>query len=125
MSFSVNGQPIGQRKVTLAPHALSNAEQEFNWDKGGMLQAEVSPADAIEADDRASVNIPTFRTVGVAVFANGASAFASNLLGVLSSNPYVQAQIVPPELSASISPDVAIYQAQEMAQSQHPIRFGF
>jgi hypothetical protein len=79
-----------------------------------MLQAEVSPADAMQADDRASVSIPTFRTVGVAVFANGASPFASSLLGVLSSNPYVQAQIVPPDLSASVQPDIAIYQGQEI-----------
>ncbi|HET6142058.1 MAG TPA: VWA domain-containing protein [Candidatus Acidoferrales bacterium] len=114
LSFSVNGQPIGQRKVTLAAHALSSAEEEFNWDRGGILQAEISPADAMQADDSASVNIPTFRTVGVAVFASGASPFASSLLGVLSSNPYVQAQIVPPDLSASVQPDVAIYQGQEM-----------
>jgi len=114
LSFSVNGQPIGQRKVSLAPKALSNAEDEFNWDKGGMLQAEISPSDALQADDRASVNIPTFRTVSVAVFANNASPFASNLLEVLSSNPYVQAQIVPPELSASVSPDVAIHQGQDL-----------
>jgi hypothetical protein len=114
LSFSVNGQPIGQRKVSLAPQALSNAEEEFNWDKGGMLQAEISPADALQADDRASVNIPTFRTVSVAVFANSASPFASNLLEVLSSNPYVQTQVLPAELSASVSPDVAIYQGQEL-----------
>jgi hypothetical protein len=114
LSFSVNGQPIGQRKVSLAPKALSNAEEEFNWDKGGMLQAEISPSDALQADDRASVNIPTFRTVSVAVFANSASPFASNLLEVLSSNPYVQAQIFPPELSASVSPDVAIHQGQDL-----------
>jgi hypothetical protein len=112
LSFSVNGLPIGQRKVSLAPLALSNAEDEFTWDKGGMLQAEISPGDALQADDRASVNIPIFRTVSVAVFANSASPFASNLLEVLSSNPYVQAQISPAELSASLSPDVAIYQGQ-------------
>ncbi len=63
-----------------------------------MLQAEITPSDALQADDRASVNIPTFRTVHVAVFANGAAPFAANLLSVLSSNPYVQAQILPPEL---------------------------
>jgi len=114
LTFSVNGQPIGQRKVSLAPQALSNAEEEFNWDKGGMLQAEISPADALQADDRAFVNIPTFRTVSVVVFANSASPYAANLLEVLSSNPYVQVQIVPPELSASILPDVAIHQAQEL-----------
>lgn len=114
LSFSVNGQPIGQRKVSLAPQTLSNAEEDFTWDKGGMLQAEISPADALQADDRASVNIPTFRTVSVAVFANSASPFAANLLDVLSSNPYVQARILPVELSASVSPDVAIYQGQEL-----------
>ena len=42
-----------------------------------------------------SSTLPTFRTVRVAVFANLVLAFASNLLSVLSSNPYVQAQIVP------------------------------
>jgi hypothetical protein len=110
LAFSVNGQSIGQRKLSLAPEALANAEDEFTWDKGGMLQAEISPADALQADDRAIVNIPTFRTVRVAVFANSASPLAADLLNVLSSDPYVQAQILPPEFSANISPDVAIYQ---------------
>jgi Ca-activated chloride channel homolog len=114
LSFSVNGQPIGQRKLTLSAHALSNAEEEFNWNQGGMLQAEISPADSMRADDRASVNVPSFRTIDVAVFASRASPFASSLLGVLSSNPYVQARIVPPEPSASVQPDVAIYQGQQM-----------
>ena len=114
LAFSVNGQPIGKRKLSLAPEALANAEDEFTWDQGGMLQAEISPSDALQADDRATVNIPTFRTVRVAVFASGASPFAADLLSVLSSNPYVQAQILPPELSANISPDVAIYQGANL-----------
>jgi Ca-activated chloride channel homolog len=115
LSFSVNGQPIGQRKVSVAAQALATVEDEFTRDKGGMLQAEISPADALQADDRATVSIPTFRTVRVAVFANGASPFAADLLGVLSSNPYVQTQILPPELSANVSPDVAIYQGSEVS----------
>jgi Ca-activated chloride channel family protein len=110
LAFSVNGQFLGQRKVSLSPNTLSNAEDEFTWDRGGMLQAEISPPDALQADDRATVSIPTFRTVRVAVFENNGSPFAADLLSVLSSNPYVQAQILPPELSASVSPDVAIYQ---------------
>jgi hypothetical protein len=110
LEFSVNGQAIGRHKVSLAPEALANAEDEFTWDQGGMLQAEISPSDALQADDRAIVNIPTFRTVRVAVFADNASPFATDLLGVLSSNPYVQAQILPAELGANISPDIAIYQ---------------
>ncbi len=79
-----------------------------------MLQAEISPSDALRADDRASVNIPTFRTVSVAVFANNASPFAADLLNVFSSNPYVRAQVVPAEISANISPDVAIYQGSSL-----------
>jgi hypothetical protein len=114
LAFSVNGQSLGQRKVTIPPNAVANPEDEFTWDQGGMLQAEISPPDALQADDRAVVNIPTFRTVRVAVFANNASPFAADLLSVLSSNPYVQVQILPVELGANISPDVAIYQGVSM-----------
>jgi aerotolerance regulator-like protein len=114
LAFSVNGQPLGQRKLSLAPEALVNAEDEFTWDRGGLLQAEITPPDALQADDRAMVNLPTFRTVRVAVFASNASPFAADLLGVLSSNPYVQAQVLPPELSANISPDIAIYQGANL-----------
>jgi Ca-activated chloride channel homolog len=114
LAFSVNGQSLGQRKVTIPPNGVANPEDEFTWDSGGMLQAEITPPDALQADDRAIVSIPTFRTVRVAVFANNASPFAADLLSVLSSNPYVQAQILPSELSANISPDVAIYQGVSM-----------
>jgi Ca-activated chloride channel homolog len=114
LAFSVNGQSLGQRKLSLAPEALVNAEDEFTWDRGGLLQAEITPPDALQADDRAMVNLPTFRAVRVAVFASNASPFAADLLGVLSSNPYVQAQVLPPELSANISPDIAIYQGANM-----------
>jgi Ca-activated chloride channel family protein len=110
LAFSVNGQPLGRRKVSLAPNGVANPEDEFSWDQGGMLKAEISPSDALPADDRATVNIPTFRTVRVAVFASNASPLAADLVSVLSSNPYVQGQVLPPELSAKISPDIAIYQ---------------
>ncbi len=110
LAFSVNGQSLGHHKVSLLPNSLTNAEDEFTWDQGGMLQAELSPSDALQVDDRAIVSIPTFRTVRVAVFANGsASPFATDMLNVLSSNPFVQAQVLPPEMSASVSPDVAIF----------------
>jgi Ca-activated chloride channel family protein len=114
LTFSVNGQPIGQRKLSLAPKALTNAEDEFTWDQGGTLQAEIASSDALQADDRAMVNLPTFRTVRVAVFASKASPSAADLLSVLSSNPYVQAQVLPAELGANISPDITIYQGMNM-----------
>ena len=110
LAFSVNGQSIGQRKLMLGPQSLSNAEDEFTWDQGGILQAQITPSDALEADDRAAVTIPMFRTVHVAVFAGGSSPFAADLLSVLSSDPYVQASVLPSELSAGVSPDIGIYQ---------------
>jgi hypothetical protein len=110
LAFSVNGQPIGQRKLSLGPQAVLNAQDEFNWDQGGILQAEITPPDALQADDRASVNLPVFRTVRVDVFASSSSPFAEDLLNVLSSDPYVLAQVLPPELNPATSPDIAIYQ---------------
>jgi hypothetical protein len=115
LAFSVNGQPIGQRKLSLGPQAFLNAQDEFTWDQGGILQAEISPADALQADDRASVNLPSFRTVRVDVFASPASPFAADLLNVLSSDPYVQAQALPPEFTPAVSPDIAIYQGANPA----------
>jgi Ca-activated chloride channel family protein len=116
LTFSVDGQALGQRKVSLAPGELANTEEEFTWDKGGMLQAEISPPDALDADDRAVVNLPAFHTVHVAVFVNNGapSPFAANLLSVLSSNPYVQAQIVPAGMNPNVLPDVAVYQGSDM-----------
>jgi aerotolerance regulator-like protein len=118
LAFSVNGQSIGQRKLTLAPESLSNAEDEFTWDKGGILQAEITPSDALAADDRAAVTIPTFRTVHVALFASATSPFASDMLGVLSSDPYVEAQVLPAGLNGNISPDIAIYQGNPSSQPE-------
>ena len=84
------------------PGELANAQNEFIWSKGGLLQAEISPSDALDADNRAIVNLPTFRVVRVAVFA-GNSPFANDLLTVLSSNPYLQTEIVPPGMNLDSS----------------------
>ena len=119
LSLSVGGQALGQRRISLGPEALVNAEEEFTWDKGGLLQAEISPPDALDADNRALVSLPTFRTVRVAVFTNSANPppFVTDLLTVLSSNPFVQTQLVPPGTSASIFTDVAIYQGANIPSS--------
>ena len=117
LAFSINGQSIGQRKNAF-PGKRPTPEDEFTWDQGGMLQAEISPSDALQADDRAIVNLPTFRTVRVAVFASDASPFAADLLSVLSSNPYVQAQDwCPGELSANIARTWRFYQGREFARA--------
>jgi len=114
LKLSVSGQPLGQRAISLSPGELANAENEFTWEKGGLLQAEISPSDALEADDRAVVNLPTFRVIRVAVFP-GKSPFPADLLSVLSSNPYLSTEVVTPGMNADVSPDVAIYQGTNLS----------
>lgn len=114
LKLSIDGQPLGQQTISLAPNELANAENEFTWDKGGLLQAEIGPSDALEADNRAVVNLPPFRSLEVALFANGGSPFVADLRSVLSSNPYVDTQILPPGSAPSFPPDVAIYQAKAL-----------
>jgi hypothetical protein len=109
LKLSVSGQPLGQRTISLSPGELANAENEFTWGKGGLLQAEISPSDVLDADDRAIVNLPTFRVVRVGVF-TGNSPFYNDLLTVLTSNPYLRTDVVTPAMDVDISPDVAIYQ---------------
>jgi len=113
LKLSISGQPLGQRTISLSPGELTNAENEFTWASGGLLQAEISPSDALEADDRAVVNLPTFRMLRVAVF-TGNSAFPKDLLTVLASNPYLQTEVVTPGMNAEFPPDVAIYQGTSL-----------
>ena len=114
LTFSIDGEALGQRAITLTPNELGNAENEFTWDRGGLLQAVISPSDALDADNRAVLSLPEFRPVQVAMFADSASAFATDLLPVLSSDPYLQTQIIAPGKGASIAPDVAIYEGTSL-----------
>jgi Ca-activated chloride channel homolog len=109
LKLSVSGQPLGQRTISLSPGELANAESQFTWAQGGLLEAEITPPDALAVDDRAVVNLPAFRIIRVAVFP-GNSPFPADLLAVLSSNPYLHTEIVPPGTSVDVPPDVAIYQ---------------
>src|SRR5258707_407381 len=47
LKLSVNGEPLGQRSISLSPGELTSAANEFVWEKGGLLQAEISPSDAL------------------------------------------------------------------------------
>ena len=114
LAFSVNGQTIGQRPIALAPDGLVNVDDQILWNQGGILQAAISPGDALQADDRAIVNLPAFRAVRIAIVAGSASPFASELRSVLSSDPYAQADVVTPEAAANASPDIAIYQGTNL-----------
>jgi Ca-activated chloride channel homolog len=115
LKLSINGQSLGERSVPLGGGQLSNVENEFTWSKGGLLQAEIDPPDALAADNRAVVNIPTFRIVRVALF-TGNTPFATDMLGVLSSNPYLRTEILSPGMNPDISPDVAIYQGTSVPE---------
>jgi len=114
LKLSVNGHSIGQRAVALAANKLVNREDEFIWGQGGLLQAEISPSDALNADNRAVVALPTFRTIHVTVFPNNNSAFATDLLSALSLNPYVDPQISAPGTPVSSTTDVAIYEGSNL-----------
>ena len=54
----MNGQSFADQPISLAPDELANAESDFVWNKGGTLQAEISPSDALDADNRAALTIP-------------------------------------------------------------------
>jgi Ca-activated chloride channel family protein len=113
LKLSVSGQPLGQRGLSLDPHELGNVENEFTWDRGGLLLAEISPPDALDVDNRGVVNLPTFRVVRVAVFTRN-SIFANDLRTVLSGNPYLQTEIVAPGMSMDGAPDVAVYEGSSL-----------
>jgi Ca-activated chloride channel family protein len=113
LKLSADGEAVGQRTLNLAPGELFNAQSEFNWTRGGLLRAELNPADDLDADNRAVVAIPAFRTVHVAIF-SGNAPLLTDLLNVLAGNPYLEMQVVPPGTILDSPPDVAIYQGSSV-----------
>jgi Ca-activated chloride channel family protein len=113
LKLSIDGQPLGQRTIALAPSVLANSEEQFLWDQGGVLEAEISPSDDLEADNHATVNIPAFRPVRAALF-TGPSPLANDLVSVLSTNPYLQTEIVQPGMNLDDTPDIAIYEGKNV-----------
>lgn len=95
LRLSVGGQQVLQRAVSLAPGQLSALKDDFTTDQGGLLQAEISPKDDLQADDRAIVYVPPFRPVHVAVF-TARPAFENELRPVLSANPYLRIEFLHP-----------------------------
>jgi Ca-activated chloride channel family protein len=108
LSLSAGGRNLQQHTLALGPDELRKVQDEFVWSGGGFVQAEIAPHDALEADDRAAVEIPSSQPVKVAVFA-GDSGFASNLDTLLADDPYVSAKFLAPAAAAEDKPDVAIY----------------
>ena len=108
LKLSGNGVPLGQRVLSLPPGELTGVHDEFTWARGGFLQAEISPPDALDADNRAIVRVPSFRPVRVVIF-TARSSFERELRTVLSTNPYLRIQFLRPGTSPTAPPDVAIY----------------
>jgi hypothetical protein len=108
LNLSVGGKALQQRSLSLAPGEVKKVEDAIVWRDGGVLQAEISPPDALAVDDRAAVEMPSFRLVRVAVFSAGAT-FANELDAVLAANPYISAESLGPAATATDKPDVAIY----------------
>src|SRR5260370_7784248 len=68
LKLSVSGQPLGQRTISLSPGELANAENEFTWAEGGLLQAGSSPPNPLAPRRRPAVNMPPSPVIRLAPF---------------------------------------------------------
>ncbi len=109
LRLSISGQSIGEGTLALAPNGSANAEDEFVWAHGGVLEADILSPDALDADNHAIVNLPTFRPVQVALYSTNFFA-ANDFQSVLAGNPYLQTTIVAPNKPLKVTPEVAIYE---------------
>lgn len=108
LKLSVAGQPLLTRAVTLGPGQLTGLSDEFTTAQGGLLEAQITPADDLKADDRAVVYVPAFRPVRVAVFTSR-KVFENDLRPVLAINPYLRVEFLRPGASITPPPDVSIF----------------
>jgi len=114
LTLAAAGRPLQEQSLLLDGVSTPNARAEFNWAEGGLLLAELSPADALAADNRAYAYLPPFRVVRIAVYTTDPQAFRP----VLAAHPYLRVEFVPPASKPSAPPDVAIYDA--VAPSAQP-----
>ena len=115
--LALNGQPVSRRAVSVAPSASIDLRDEFISDQGGVLQAQISPADALQADDRFIVDVPPFNPIRVAVF-TASSSFEKELHPILSANPYLRTEFSHPGIFPAEKPEVAIYDNSASLPSQ-------
>ena len=107
LQVSVSGRALHRHSLPLKAGETANARAEFTWADGGLLEAELSPADALAADDRAIAHLPVFRPVRVAVI----SPHPQVLKPVLAANPYLQTDFLPPGGRPAAQADIAVYDA--------------
>jgi hypothetical protein len=106
LSLSVNGQVFKRERVALPANASDSVTDYFSSPNGGVLQAEITPSDALGADNHAAIELPSSEPISVAV-ETGRDGFIDRMRDVLGSNPYVQADFVVP--GSDPKSDVIIY----------------
>ena len=107
LKLSVAGQPLLQHSlVPWRPINWPRVNDEFTTAQGGLLEAQITPSDDLTADDRATVYVPAFRPVRVAVFTSRKS-FENDLRPVLDANPYMKVEFVKGGAAPGV--DVSIY----------------
>ncbi len=107
LKLSVGGHPLQEQALSLAAGETVGARAEFAWAEGGLLLAELDPPDALAADNRARAYLPAFRPVRVAVLTTDPQALSP----VLSANPYLRCEFLPPDGRAALPPQVVIHDA--------------
>ena len=107
LSLSVGGHVFREEEVAVAANATQSVSDDFTSLSGGLLQAEITPADRLAADNRATIVLPSSLPVTVAVVTSRPS-FETKMRAVLSANPYVKTNFVRAGASAT-SADVTLY----------------
>ncbi|MCX6618080.1 MAG: VWA domain-containing protein [Acidobacteria bacterium] len=107
LTISIDGRVLERQTLRLAAGQGQPAHSEFTWADGGLLEAEISPPDALAADNRALAHLPVFRPVHAAVFTRDPKI----LKPVFATNPYVVTEFLPPGGRPAAVPQVAIYDA--------------
>jgi hypothetical protein len=107
LTISIGGRVLERQTLRLAAGQGQPAYSEFTWADGGLLEAQISPPDALAADNRAVAYLPVFRPVHAAVFTRDPKI----LKPVFATNPYVVTEFLPPGGRPAAVPQVAIYDA--------------
>jgi Aerotolerance regulator N-terminal len=111
--LEMNGQSVGQQSVSVPAAGAMDVHDELIADQGGLLEARIGPADALEADNRSVVYVPPFQPIRIAVFTARAS-FKTELAPALSANPYLRAEFLRPGAVPAVPPDIAVYDSASL-----------
>lgn len=124
LSLSVGGHVFREDDLSIAAGAMQSASDDFTSRAGGLLQAQVTPADDLSLDNRATIVLPSSLPVSVAVVSSRAT-FDAKMRAVLSANPYVKTDFVRAGAAVQSSADVVIYDGSVPAGDNEPATISF